>query len=149
MGLKDCIIFVSAICQQKINKKTNLWLPGATDISKYPKLSKVTDFRSSQNDLFSGFFFRIFFWLNAVKCSLNETLNSCRKEKLSTRMKLNQKHCILIWKLTLKIHFFPGLVTSSKLAPWLYFTFFDFALRDVPFQQQNVTEIVHLWTKLW
>ena len=43
-----------------------MWLPGVTDISKYPKLSKVTNFCSSQRDLFS----RVFdiFFCNKENC---------------------------------------------------------------------------------
>ena len=136
-----------------------MWLPGATGISKYPKLSKMISFCNSQSDAFSRFFV-FFFWLNVVKRSSNEILNSWRNEKLSTSMKLDREYYILM----LKINFensplFPGLVIASKLLyftilfytllHWLYFTYFHFALRNVSFQWQNVTQIVCLWVKLW
>ena len=57
----------------------NLWLPGATKISKYPKSSKAANFCSNQINLFSGYFC-ILFWLNIEKRISNEILNSWRKE---------------------------------------------------------------------
>ena len=111
---------------------------------KYPKLNKVTNFCSSQSDFF--LFLGIFFWLNIVKRSSYKMLNSWRKQKLSTSMKLNQQHCNLIWKLS----FFSHLVTSSKLPPLTTLLHFShFVLRNVTFQRQNVTQIACLWIKFW
>ena len=42
----------------------------------------------------------------SLKHSSNEILNSWKKEKLSSSMKFNQRHCILIWKLTSEIRSF-------------------------------------------
>ena len=122
-----------------------MWLHGA----KYPKLSKVTNICSGRSDLFSGFFLVIFFWLNVVKLSLNRILNSWWKEKLSTNMKLNQKHCILIWKLTWKFAAFSRFCHFLKVTPCNYTLLFSFALRNVPFQRQHVTQIACFWIKLW
>ena len=121
-------------------------MPRATDISKYHMLGKVANFCCCQSDLFFGWS-DIFFWLNVVKRSSNKILNSWKKEKLSTSMKLNQQHCILILKLISKFYLlFPYSVTSSNLPP---LTIVYFALINRPFQLQNVIQIACLWSKLW
>ena len=65
----------------------------------------------------------------SLKHSSNEILNSWKKEKLSSSMKLNQQHCILIWKLTSEIRSFFSVWSLRQSYPhWLYFTIFRFAL---------------------
>ena len=47
-----------------------------------------------------------------------------------------------IWKLTSKISLFFQVCSLPQSCPhWLYFNFFDFVLRNVPSQRQNITPI--------
>ena len=85
---------------------------GITNICKYPKLRKVTNFCSNQSDLFSGYFV-YFFWLNVVKCFSNEILNSWRKERLFTSIKLNEQYEKWLRKLT----FFSRFAHFLKVTP--------------------------------
>ena len=120
-GLERMHFFSFTICQHKvkINKQINLWFlwfSGAIDLTKYSKLSGITDFCSSQSNFcnFLDFFF-FFFSLNILKRTSNKTVNSWMNEKLSIFRKLRQQHCILKQKIDLEnLQLFLGLVPSSK-----------------------------------
>ena len=108
----------------------NLWLPGANNIGKYPKLSKVTNFCSNQNKLFSEYF-GIFLWLIIVKRISNEILNSWRQEPPASNLINNMK---------IDFKNYPFFQVCSLPQGYSQY-FFDFALRNVPFQRQNITPV--------
>lgn len=67
---------------------------------------------------FSGFF-GIFFRLTVLKCIQNEILNSWEKEKLSTKIKLNQQYCIL------QFDYFSEVTLLSLLALLSFILFLE------------------------
>ena len=103
--------------------KGKTWWASIDTLTHSLQISQIeqSDQFSYQPEWFFLNFLVFSFWLNVVKRSWNKMLNSWRKQKLSTNIKLNQQHCNLIWKST----FSSGLVTSSELLPrLLYFAFF-------------------------
>ena len=89
---------------QNVNTYVPLYLKGVTDITKYPKWSKITNFCDRHSDIRDFLDFLIF----SPECmSWNVVQTNFKflkgRKIFHQHLKLNQQHWIFIWKLTQKI----------------------------------------------